>query len=84
LGEYCRWLARREEETAGRLREAHELLHQAQQEVAELRRQHQELAVTLDRILHGNTWRLRTLVHRLLRGGRDVIGRASTAIRGRA
>jgi hypothetical protein len=91
VGDYCRWLARREEEEFDGLVEAHELLHQRQQEIvalhsglAELQGRHQELALALDRIVHGNTWRLRTLVLRLIRGAGDVFARAATAIRGRA
>jgi GT2 family glycosyltransferase len=90
VSDYCRWLARREEEELDGLIEAHELLHQRQQEIvalharlAELEGRNQELALTLDRIVHGNTWRLRTLVLRLLRGARDLFARATTAIRGR-
>lgn len=90
VDDYCRWLARREEEIFDQLLEAHERLHQRQQESAdlhahavELERQRQELALTLDRIIHGNTWRLRTLVHRVLRRARDAVARATVAIRSR-
>lgn len=70
VGDYCRWLARREEGMFAQLVEAHEGLHQHQRALADLQRQHQELAVTLDRIVHGNTWRLRTLIHRVLQRAR--------------
>ena len=90
LGDYCRWLAHKEEEASDQLLEAHRLLHQRQQEMAalqthaaELQRRHQELALTLDRIVHGNTWRLRALVKRALRGPRATAARARLAARGR-
>ena len=90
VGDYCRWLARREEKASDRLLEAHALLHQRKQEIvdlharlAELQRRHQDLALTLDRIVHGNTWRLRTLVHRVLQRARDAFARVAAAIRGR-
>ncbi|MDX6589085.1 MAG: hypothetical protein QOI84_359, partial [Solirubrobacterales bacterium] len=51
--------------------------------LAELQRRHQELALTLDRIVHGNTWRLRTLVLRVLRRAGDAFARVAAAIRGR-
>jgi hypothetical protein len=90
VGDYCRWLARREEDASDRLLEAHGLLHQRQQEIVDLhshlgdlRRRHQDLVLTLDRIVHGNTWRLRTLVLRGLQRARDAFARAAVAIRGR-
>jgi GT2 family glycosyltransferase len=85
VGDYCRWLSHREEEIFDRLLEAHEGLRQRGQEVAELhvhiaelQRQRQELALTLDRIVHGNTWRLRTLVHRVLQGVRAAVARTTS------
>ena len=48
-----------------------------------LQRQNQELALTLDRIVHGFTWRLRTLVHRVLRLPRAAVVGATAAIRSR-
>jgi GT2 family glycosyltransferase len=87
---YCRWLAHREEEVHDQLLEAHEWLHQRQQEVADLRAhigelelQNQELSLTLDRIFRGNTWRLRTLVHRVLQLGRTAVGRGTRKKRAR-
>jgi GT2 family glycosyltransferase len=77
VGDYCRWLSSKEETTFDQLVEAQEQLRQRQREmadlhvqIADLQRQSQELTLTLDRILHGNTWRLRNLVHRVLRRAR--------------
>jgi hypothetical protein len=85
VGDYCRWLTRREEEIFDQLLEATEWIHQRQQEVAglhaqigELERQNQELSLTLDRIFRGNTWRLRTLVHRALQRGRTAVARTTS------
>lgn len=84
VSDYCRWLSRREEEIFGQLLEASEWIHQHQQELAglharigELERQNQELSLTLDRIFRGNTWRLRTLVHRVLQLGRTAVARGT-------
>ena len=70
---YCRWLIPREEANYDRFVQAHETLARQGQEMAnlhahnaELDRQRQELALTLDRIVHGNTWRLRTRILRIL------------------
>jgi GT2 family glycosyltransferase len=90
---YCLWLARREEETYGQLLEAHERGHQwlkqhdeetsaLRAQIGELQNQNRELATTLDRILHGNTWRLRGLVLRILRGAATAARRAFAALRG--
>jgi GT2 family glycosyltransferase len=84
VGDYCRWLTRREEEIFDQLLEANEWIRQRQQEAAglhaqigELQRQNQELSLTLDRIFRGNTWRLRTLVHRVFQRGRTTVTRAT-------
>jgi GT2 family glycosyltransferase len=73
VDEYCRWLIRREEANFDQLAEARAILQHREQELAnlhahnaELDRQRQELALTLDRIVHGNTWRLRTRILRIL------------------
>jgi GT2 family glycosyltransferase len=94
---YCRWLARREETASEQLVDAQQLIYQRQQELADVRvhgadlqaqadalqRQNQELALTLDRIVHGNTWRLRTLAHRVLRLPRAAVARAAAVFRSR-
>jgi GT2 family glycosyltransferase len=84
VGDYCRWLARREEEIFDQLLQANEWIRHHQHEmaarnaqIAELQSQRQELALTLDRILHGNTWRLRTLAHRVFQRGRMTVTRAT-------
>lgn len=71
--DYCCWLARQEVATHDRLVEVQAALDQRQREaaelhthIAELRRQREELATTLDRVLGGATWRLRTRVLRVL------------------
>jgi GT2 family glycosyltransferase len=76
VADYCRWLARREEGVFEQLAEARELLRHRERELADLQRQHQELSITLDRILHGNTWRLRNAVLRFLRLPRKAVARA--------
>jgi GT2 family glycosyltransferase len=90
IEQYCRWLARREGATHESLLQANELLQRRQDEanalrarIEELERRNQELATTLDRIFHGNTWRLRSLVLRVVRGGRAAGRRAIAALRGR-
>jgi GT2 family glycosyltransferase len=83
--EYCLWLANREEVNYERLLQAHEWLKEREGEVVDLRSQvgelqdqNEELATALDRILHGNTWRLRNLVVRLAgRVRRSVSRRAA-------
>jgi hypothetical protein len=74
--QYCLWLAQREVDTYDRLLQAHRWLKERRDEadalharIGELQRQNQELATTLDRIVHGNTWRLRNLVLRVFRRG---------------
>ena len=90
IDQYCLWVAQREVATYDRLLQAHEWLKQHQEvtnalhaQIGELERQNQELATTLDRILHGNTWRLRNLILRVFRGGRGAIRRAAAALRAR-
>jgi GT2 family glycosyltransferase len=48
---------------------------------ADLQRRHDEVALTLDRILHGNTWRLRNLVHRILHRLRTASAHLTNRIR---
>jgi GT2 family glycosyltransferase len=98
VDEYCRWLGPREASFSKELAEVRHLLRHREQELAdlhthtanlqartdELQRQNQELALTLDRIVHGNTWRLRTLAHRVLRLPRAAVMRATAAFRSRA
>jgi GT2 family glycosyltransferase len=67
VGDYCSWLADREETLTKELAETRLGLRNHQQALADLQRQHQELAIALDRIAHTNTWRLHTLIHRVLR-----------------
>jgi GT2 family glycosyltransferase len=74
VDEYCRWLIGREEANFDQLAEAKAILHNREQELAnlhvhnaELERQRLELTLTLDRIVHGNTWRLRTWIVRILK-----------------
>ncbi len=82
VSDYCRWLVRIEEETANHLQEAHEVLRhrdrelaEAQTHIANIEAQNKELSIALDRILHGNTWRVRTLIHRILQGIRTAVTR---------
>jgi GT2 family glycosyltransferase len=89
--EYCSWLVGREKSLSEQLDEVHQLLHERQLELADLgahadalQRHNQELALTLDRIVHGVTWRLRNLVHRLLRLPRAAAARATAAFRNRS
>ena len=79
IDQYCLWLAQREVATYDRLLQAHGWLNERRDEadalhaqIGELRRQNQELATTLDRILHGNTWRLRNLILRVFRRGKGA------------
>jgi GT2 family glycosyltransferase len=67
VGDYCSWLALREETLTRELAETRLGLRNHQRELADLQRRHQELALTLDRINHSNTWRLHTLILRILR-----------------
>lgn len=77
IDQYCMWLAQREVATYDKLLQAHEWLKERRDEadalhaqIGELQRQNQELATTLDRILHGNTWRFRNLILRVFRRGK--------------
>lgn len=83
VADYCRMLAKKEQETSAQLVEVHELHNRSRQEFAELHRQHQELATTLNGILHGRTWRLRNLVHGILSRARATLARATGMVRGR-
>jgi len=73
VADYCGWLADREEALSDQLGEAQAQLLQQGQALAGLQRQNQELAIELDRIVHGNTWRLRNLVHRTFRRVRNTL-----------
>lgn len=91
VSDYCRWLARVEEENFNQLLEAHEVLRHRDREIAELhthaanlQAQQQELSLTLDRILHGNIWRLRNLAHRILRRSHTAVARLTNRSRSRA
>jgi hypothetical protein len=73
VGEYCRWITRKEESRSAELQEARALVEHRDRELGELRahaedlqRDHQELATRLDRMVHGFTWRLRTTVLRIV------------------
>lgn len=73
VGEYCRWLTLREKSQSADLQQARELLRHRDRELGELRthaealqRKCQELETALDRMLHGFTWRLRTMVRRVV------------------
>jgi len=75
VGDYCSWLAEREESLTKDLADTRLGLRNHQRELADLNRRHQELATTLDRINHTATWRLHTLVYRILRrAGRSLAG----------
>lgn len=74
VDDYCNWLADREETLTKELADTRLGLRNHQQALVDLQSQNQELAVTLDRILNGNTWRLRTLVGRVLQRVRHPIG----------
>lgn len=74
VDEYCHWLIRREGELTTYLGEATEELERRQryivdleQRVADVQREHDELAARLNAILNGATWRLRSKVVRALR-----------------
>jgi hypothetical protein len=96
VDEYCRWLAQQSGSFSNQLAEAQHLLRHREQEVRDLQahaanlrvhadaleRQNQELALTLEEIVKGTTWRLRTLALRLLRFPRSL-ARAAAAIRRR-
>lgn len=80
VDEYCRWLVPREEQTRRqfedlfdrRLRELDELHHRIEdlrQDNQQLNEANQELGKTLNAILQGRTWRLRTRLAKLLRRG---------------
>jgi hypothetical protein len=77
VADYCRMLARKEQETSAQLVEVHELHNRSREEIADLHRRHQELATTLNDILQGKTWRLRNLVHKTLNRARAAIARAT-------
>jgi GT2 family glycosyltransferase len=73
VSEYCRWLTHREEGQSAELQQARALLQHRDREMGELRahaedlqRDHHELATTLDRMVHGFTWQLRTMVLRVI------------------
>jgi GT2 family glycosyltransferase len=88
IADYCRFLIPREEESFDHLLEALEVIRHRDREIADLhthvanlQAQQQELSLTLDRILHGNTWRLRNLIRRILQLARAPIARLASAIR---
>jgi GT2 family glycosyltransferase len=83
IDQYCLWLTRREAETNDGLDQAREELQALHAQIGELQRHNQELATTLDRMIHGNTWRLRTLILRVLRGAKRAAGKATAALRAR-
>ena len=74
VDEYCRWLTREEERRSAELREVRMELEHRNGELAGLRvhteaaqRHNRELELELDRVAHSVTWRLRTMVRRVLR-----------------
>lgn len=74
VDEYCHWLIRRDGELTGYLNEATAELERRQQyiadlqeRVADLQRDHDELAARLNAILQGTTWRLRNRIVRAFR-----------------
>jgi GT2 family glycosyltransferase len=83
VDEYCRWLIGKEESRSVELYEARMQLQHRDRELADVRRhtealrqQNQELTLTLDRIVHGLTWRLRTMVRRVVRAPLALFRRA--------
>jgi GT2 family glycosyltransferase len=83
VDEYCRWLIAKEESKTVELWDARMQLQHRDLELADVRRQidalqqqNQELALTLDRIVHGFTWRVRTMIRRIARAPRALIRRA--------
>jgi GT2 family glycosyltransferase len=83
VNDYCRWLVHLEEEASNHLQEAHEVLRHRDRELAEtqthvanIEAQNKDLSITLDRIVRGNTWRLRTLIHRIAQGIRTAVTRS--------
>lgn len=82
VNDYCRWLTQREAEVYDQLLETHEALEQHRQAltdtqayVAELQREHEKVATALNDILHGRTWRLRTMVLNTLQRLRNAARR---------
>jgi GT2 family glycosyltransferase len=74
VDEYCRWLIRKEECRSAELREVRMQLEHRNGELAGLRvhteaaqRHSRDLELELDRVAHSFTWRLRTLVRRVVR-----------------
>jgi hypothetical protein len=67
VADYCQMLVQKEQQTSAELVEVHELHNRSREETAELQRHHQQLADAYHAILRGKTWRLRNLVHRVLR-----------------
>jgi len=89
VNEYCAWLVKREEEISSHLTGAQEALDHCQRNIADLQgriaddeRAYQELALAYDRIINGNTWRLRTLIVGIPRRVRAALARLLEAIRG--
>jgi hypothetical protein len=83
VDEYCRWLIAEEKSKTVELWDARMQLQHRDLELADVRRQiealqsqNQELALTLDRIVHGLTWRVRTMIHRIARAPLALLRRA--------
>jgi GT2 family glycosyltransferase len=83
VDEYCRWLIAKEQSKTVELWDARMQLQHRDRELAEVRRhiealqhQNQELALALDRIVHGLTWRLRTMFRRVVRAPLALFRRA--------
>jgi GT2 family glycosyltransferase len=88
VGEYCRWLTRVEKSRSAELHQARALLEHRDRELGEVRahaeglqRDREELATTLDRMLHSFTWRLRAMARRVIEAPLALFRRAR---RGRA
>ena len=74
VDEYCRWLIRKEECRSAELREVRMELEHRNGELAGLRvhteaaqRHSRDLELELDRVAHSFTWRLRTMIRRVVR-----------------
>ncbi len=91
IDDYLAWLIGREEEVSNHLAATHDALAHQRRDLADLhvaiestRQQNQELSRALSDIVNSRTWRLRTLLVRLVRRGKTIFARRSKAICRRA